>query len=99
MATLFKPQIVTSNHMLEGDVIYFKAPAWTRNIEEAKVACSPEEAEKLLAAAKAYPHETVGVEFTEVDVSSGVPRPVHFREEFRTKGPSNYFHGKQAENV
>ena len=75
MATLFKPQIVTSNHLLEGDVIYFKAPAWTRNIEEAKVARSPEEAEKLLAAAKAYPHETVGVEFTEVDVSTGVPRP------------------------
>ncbi len=78
MATLFKPQIVTSNHLLEGDVIYFKAPAWTRNIEEAKVARSPEEAEKLLAAAKAYPHETVGVEFTEVDVSSGVPRPYMF---------------------
>ncbi|MFZ8875749.1 MAG: DUF2849 domain-containing protein, partial [Paracoccaceae bacterium] len=34
MATLFKPQIVTSNHLLEGDVIYFKAPEWTRNIEE-----------------------------------------------------------------
>ena len=24
------------------------------------------------------------------------PQPVHFREVFRTRGPSNYFHGKQA---
>ena len=36
MATLL-PQIVTSNHLLEGDVIYFKDPDWIRNIEEAKV--------------------------------------------------------------
>jgi len=26
----------------------------------------------------------------------GRPEPVHFREVFRTRGPSNYFHGKQA---
>ena len=25
------------------------------------------------------------------------PEPTHFREEFRTRGPSNYHHGKQAD--
>jgi hypothetical protein len=25
------------------------------------------------------------------------PEPVHFREAFRTRGPSNYRHGKQAD--
>jgi hypothetical protein len=25
------------------------------------------------------------------------PQPVHFREEFRRTGPSNYFHGKQEQ--
>ena len=25
------------------------------------------------------------------------PEPTHFREEFRTRGPSNYNHGKQAD--
>ena len=25
------------------------------------------------------------------------PEPTHFRETFRTRGPSNYAHGKQAE--
>ena len=30
--------------------------------------------------------------------SNGRPIPTHFREEFRTRGPSNYrTHGKQAE--
>ena len=30
-------------------------------------------------------------------VKDGTPEPTHFREEFRRTGPSNYFHGKQAE--
>jgi hypothetical protein len=25
------------------------------------------------------------------------PEPTHFREAFRTRGPSNYAHGKQAD--
>ena len=31
------------------------------------------------------------------DAKAGVhgPEPVHFRETFRTRGPSNYVHGKQ----
>ena len=28
---------------------------------------------------------------------NGLPIPVHFREAFRRRGPSNYFHGIQAE--
>jgi len=31
-----------------------------------------------------------------IDEDAG-PKPAHFREAFRTKGPGNYFHGKQAE--
>ena len=31
-----------------------------------------------------------------IDEGAG-PKPVHFREAFRTIGPGNYFHGKQAE--
>ena len=27
----------------------------------------------------------------------GRPEPTHFREAFRRRGPSNYFHGKQAD--
>ena len=100
MAIPFRPKIITSNHLLEGDVIYFTSPAgWSRHITDAVVAQTQEEADRLLAEAKTFPHETVGVEFSDVDLSTGRPQPSHFREMFRTKGPSNYFHGKQAEHV
>ena len=99
MARPFTPKVATSNHLLEGDVIYFARPGWTRKLAEAAVAATPEDADVLLSEAQEYPLETVGVVLTDVDLSTGVPAPVHFREDFRTKGPSNYFHGKQARNV
>ena len=99
MAKRFVPKVATSNHLLQGDVIYFARPGWTRHLSEAAVAWTAEEAETLYTAASAYPSETVGVDLTDVDLSGGVPAPAHFRELFRTRGPSNYFHGKQAENV
>lgn len=99
MAKPFRPKVATSNHLLEGDVIYFARPGWSRDLAEAHVAHSSEDAEALLAEAARHPLETVGVELIEVDLSAGAPAPVHFREAFRQRGPSNYFHGKQAENV
>lgn len=99
MSKTFKPQVATTNHLLEGDVIYFARPGWTRELAEAAVAMSASDAEALLHEASQFPHETVGVGLVDVDLSIGTPRPAHFREDFRTKGPSNYFHGKQAEHV
>lgn len=99
MSKFFKPVVATSNHLNEGDVIYYAQPNWTRDLEHARVATTPEEAEALLSEASQFPLETVGVVLAEVDLSTGTPRPNHFREAFRTKGPSNYFHGKQADHV
>lgn len=99
MARAFVPKVATSNHLLEGDVIYYTGQGWSRALADAAVARTPEEAEALLDAASGYPLETVGAELTEVDISTGVPTPRHFRETFRTTGPSNYFHGKQADHV
>lgn len=99
MPNPFVPKVATSNHLLSGDVIYFKRPGWSPNLADAEVAYTSEDAEVLLSEAMAYPLETVGAVLTDVDVSNGDPEPVHFREEFRTRGPSNYFHGKQAQNV
>lgn len=95
----FVPKVATSNHLLEGDVIYFARPGWTRNLADATVATTAEDADALLVEASGFPLETVGVVLTDVDLSSGVPAPTHFREAFRTRGPSNYFHGKQTEHV
>jgi hypothetical protein len=97
MTKSFIPKIATSNHLRQGDVIYFTGKGWTRHISEARVAATAEEAETLLAKAQDFPLETVGAVLTDVDLSTGVAAPVHFREVFRTKGPSNYFHGRQTE--
>ena len=99
MAKTFKPSVATSNHLLEGDVIYFDGGGWTRNLTDAKVARTAEQANELLTKAQNYPLETVGAVLTEVDISTGLPTPNHFREVFRTKGPSNYFHGKQEHST
>lgn len=99
MARAFVPKVATSNHLLEGDVIYYTGKGWSRSLADAAVARTPDEAEALLAEAGAYPLETVGAVLTDVDMSTGVPTPMHFRETFRTRGPSNYFHGKQADHV
>ena len=39
----------------------------------------------------------VGVYLADAKPGPNGPEPVHFREEFRTRGPSNYKHGKQVD--
>lgn len=100
MARAFLPQIATGNDLYEGDVVYFTAlGTWSREHGEAAVAESPEAAEALLARAAKFPLQVVGVYLADVEIVGGRPAPLHFREVFRTRGPSNYFHGKQAETA
>ena len=100
MARKFTPQIATANDLLEGDVIYFTdAGDWSREIGDAALATTPEAAEALLARASAFPNQVVGVYLVEAKIDDqGRAAPDHFREVFRTRGPSNYpSHGRQAE--
>lgn len=100
MARKFQPQIATANDLLEGDVVYFtSAGAWSREIGDAALAANPEAAEELLARASKFPNQVVGVYLVEAAVDAcGRAAPSHFREVFRTRGPSNYpQHGRQAE--
>jgi hypothetical protein len=99
MAKVFKPQMATGNHLLEGDVVYFTAQGgWTREISEAALASNKEAADALLEAASAFPNQIVGVYLVDVAVDeTGRARPDHFREEFRMRGPSNRpSHGRAA---
>ena len=59
----------------------------------------PEAAEDLLRRASAFPNQVVGVYLVESAIDDrGRAAPDHFREVFRTRGPSNYpQHGRQAE--
>ena len=99
MARSWKPKVITANHLLEGDVIYYRGDGtWSRDLNEAIVAGSEEQGETLLVEASSRPEEVVGPYLADVELQDdGVILPTHFREAFRTRGPSNYFHGKQAE--
>ncbi|MEM8788636.1 MAG: DUF2849 domain-containing protein [Pseudomonadota bacterium] len=100
MPRKFSPKIATANDLFEGDVIYFTARGtWSRDHGEATLAETQEAADALLEAASAFPDRTVGVYLADAELRDGQPAPVHFREAFRTRGPSNYFHGKQAQRA
>ena len=101
MAREYKPQIVTANDLFEGDAVYFTAAGgWSREHGEAIVAWSKDAADKLLQQATGQQDRIVGPYLAEVVMDDDHrPAPVHFREAFRTRGPSNYLHGKQASNA
>ena len=100
MARVVYPKVVTANHLLEGDVIYMTAAGnWSRNHEDAKLYEDKDEADAALQKAQSQAHMLAGPYLADAQMGeNGKPEPVHFREAFRTRGPSNYpSHGKQAE--
>ena len=95
MARIKPPVVITANDLLTGEVVYLDpAHQWSPKLSAAKVFGVLDEAEVALAAVF---RETVvvGAYLAEVSNDSAVT-PRHYRETFRHKGPSNYFHGKQA---
>jgi len=92
----FTPKVITANALLEGDVIYLTTQGhWTRNHNEADLIEDPATAEIRLLEAQALAHEAVGPYLADATPGKDGPEPIHFREAFRTRGPSNYAHGKQ----
>jgi hypothetical protein len=91
-------QIITANALIEGDVIYFTASdTWTREIQEAEVFSDETIAQVRLIDAMAQANVSIGAYLMSVQQSPKGISTTHFREDFRTKGPSNYFHGKQEQ--
>jgi hypothetical protein len=100
MARKFQPQMATGNDLFEGDVVYFTSTGcWSREIGDAALALNTESADDLLKRASAFPNQVVSVYLVEAAIDDcGRAAPAHFREVFRTRGPSNYpEHGRQAE--
>lgn len=97
----FTPKVVTANHLLKGDVVYQTETGWTRNLAEAEVLTDAADADIRLIDASQQTSEVVGVYLADVNTGVTGPAPAHFREDFRSRGPSNYAHGKQedASNV
>ncbi len=100
MARAFTPKVITANDLIEGDVVYLTAEdCWTRTLSEAEVLIDEAVAQERLLMAEAQTETVVGVYLFDVVVGENGPEPTHFREDFRRTGPSNYHHGKQAEQA
>ena len=98
MPKAFTPKVVTANALLEGDAIWLREDdTWTRDIREAELMTDEAHAELRLLEALSRKDEIAGAYLADAKDTPGGPAPTHFREDFRTRGPSNYAHGKQAE--
>ncbi len=98
MASRFTPKVVTANALQEGDVVYLTSDdRWTRQLAQAELIEDEAHAQLRLIFASAQRGQIVGAYLADAKAGPDGPEPVHFREAFRTRGPSNYFHGKQAE--
>ncbi|AZB64665.1 DUF2849 domain-containing protein [Cereibacter sphaeroides] len=96
MSRPYIPKVVTANALLEGDVVYLTADdRWTRHHHEAELIEDEAHAQLRLLHAAARKAEVVGPYLADAKAGPDGPEPIHFREVFRTRGPSNYRHGKQ----
>jgi hypothetical protein len=97
MARAFTPKVLTANRLIEGDVVYFgNNGEWVLSHDDALFLDDEVHASELLANAHKQADLLVGAYLADAILKDGKPVPTHFREEFRTRGPSNYEHGKQA---
>jgi hypothetical protein len=98
MSRPFTPKVVTANLLREGDVVYLTADdRWVARHEEAELIEDEAHAAIRLIDAERQGDLVVGPYLADAAAGPTGPVPVHFREKFRTTGPSNYLHGKQAE--
>ena len=96
MSRHYIPKVVTANALIEGDVVYLTADdRWSRHHAEAEMIEDEAHAQLRLLHAAAQRQVVVGAYLADAQPGADGPEPVHFREAFRTRGPSNYAHGKQ----
>ena len=93
----FTPKVVTANALLEGDAVWLTEDnRWTRDIAEAELIDDEAVAQDRLLFAMSRADLVVGAYLADARATDSGPAPTHFREGFRTRGPSNYPHGKQV---
>ncbi|QFU08074.1 hypothetical protein PARPLA_02595 [Rhodobacteraceae bacterium THAF1] len=98
MPRAFTPKVVTANRLLEGDAVWLTADdRWTTDMSEAELIEDEAVSQDRLLFAMGQADVVVGAYLADAKAGEDGPEPTHFREAFRTRGPSNYAHGKQAE--
>lgn len=94
------PKVVTANDLRDGDAVWLtEDDRWTRNMAEAELIEDEAHATIRLLFAQSRHAEVVGPYLADAAAGPDGPVPVHFRESFRTRGPSNYPHGKQERHA
>lgn len=98
MSRRFIAKVVTANDLRLGDAVYLTAhDRWSRHHHEAELIEDEAHAQMRLLHAAAQKLVVVGAYLADARPGPDGPEPLHFREAFRTRGPSNYLHGKQAD--
>ena len=98
MSRQYIPKVVTANRLREGDVVYLTADdQWSRSHARAELLEDEAHAQLRLLHGASQRRVVVGAYLADARPGALGPEPVHFREAFRTRGPSNYSHGKQAD--
>ncbi len=96
MSRRFTPKVVAANHLLQGDAVWLTADdRWSPQFEDAELIEDEAHAQLRLLFAEGQPDVVVGAYLADAKAGPNGPEPTHFREAFRTRGPSNYRHGKQ----
>jgi len=98
MSRRFTPKVVTANRLREGDVVFLTADdQWSPHHQAAELIEDEAHAQMRLLHAAGQKLLVVGAYLADAKSGTHGPEPIHFREAFRTRGPSNYPHGKQAD--
>ena len=98
MSRSYIPKVITANRLREGDVVYLTADdQWSPHHHAAELITDDAHAQMRLLFAAGQRLLIVGAYLADAKPGPHGPEPVHFREEFRTRGPSNYAHGKQVD--
>lgn len=85
-----KLQVVTSNHLLDGDVVFMRPDeTWDHDINAAEIADGKEAAVALLERAKKHQGVVVDPYLCAVEMQGDQPYPKHYRERMRITGPSH----------
>jgi hypothetical protein len=93
----FTSKVMTANDLINGDAVWLTATDdWTRDMSLAELFDDEAVAQDRLLFAMSQADVVVGAYLVDAKATNKGPAPVHFRETFRTRGPSNYPHGKQV---
>ncbi|NDH02278.1 MAG: DUF2849 domain-containing protein [Marivivens sp.] len=98
MSRRFTPKVITANLLLDGDAVWLTADdRWSKSMLDAELIEDEAHADIRILFANGQANIIVGPYLADAKAGPNGPEPTHFREEFRTRGPSNYAHGKQVE--